>query len=441
MDSRRTFVKKVAAGSVGVSLGLTAKSYSQVLGANDRINAAVMGTKGRGHALAESFSQAENCQVSHVCDVDSSVMARTVEMVNEIQPKKATAEPDFRKALEDKDLDVLVIAAPDHWHAPASILAMQAGKHVYLEKPCSHNPAEGEMLIAAQKKYDRLLQMGNQQRSGGYAAQAIQDLKDGLVGEVYHAKCWYSNVRQSIGTGKPVPVPPELDFELWQGPAPREEYRDNIIHYNWHWFKNWGTGEICNNGTHSVDVARWMLMLDYPTKVSSIGGRYHFKDDWQFPDTQTTVWEFDQDKTITLQSLSCNGMPTHGKSTGTLVQGTEGSFILNYDLYRRFDLKGKMLKEMESFTSHTSTDLIGGSGGLTEMHVANFLNGIREGEELTSPVEEAHKSVLLCHLGNIAQQVGRTLEINPQNGHILDDPEAEKLWGREYEPGWKPDVS
>lgn len=440
MTTRRTFVKKVAAGGVGITLGVTAKSYSQIIGANDKVNVAIMGTNSRGHALAKAFSDAENSQVTFICDVDSDVMAKTVAMVKENGSSKPAGEKDFRKVLENRDLDALVIAAPDHWHAPAALLAMEAGKHVYLEKPCSHNPNEGEMLIAAQKKHNRLLQMGNQQRSGGYAEQALKDMNDGLVGEVYHAKCWYSNLRESIGQGKTVAVPDRLDYELWQGPAPREPYRDNIIHYNWHWFKNWGTGEICNNGTHSVDVARWMLGLNYPTKITSAGGRFHFDDDWQFPDTQTTVWEFEEKKTITWQALSCNGMPTHGKSTGTLVQGTKGSFLLTYDGYQLFDLEGKQIKEMTSFTPHSSTDLVGGSDGLTAMHIGNFLRGIREGEKLTSPIEEGYKSVLLCQLGNIAQQVGRTIFTNPANGHIKDDPEAEKLWGRQYEAGWEPGV-
>jgi predicted dehydrogenase len=318
-------------------------------------------------------------------------------------------------------------------------MALQAGKHVYVEKPCGHNAAEGEMLITAQRKYGKIVQMGNQQRSGIFAARALEDISNGIIGKPYHAKCWYSNKRKSIGHGKPASVPPGLDYELWQGPAPRETYRDNVIHYNWHWFKNWGTGEICNNGTHALDIARWLLNVDFPTKVTSAGGRYHVADDWEFPDTQTAVFEFGNDKSISWESVSRNGMPLYGQMTGTLIQGTKGNILVNTNGYRLYDESGTLVKELLSDSQLDTADLIG-INQLSHHHAANTLNAIRKGTKLTSPIEEGHKSVLLCHLGNISQEVGRTLNTDPSNGHILNDNEANVLWGREYAAGWEPTV-
>ena len=439
MTSRRKFVKKTVVGSLGLTLATTAKSYSRIMGSNDRVNAAVMGTNSRGHALTRVFIESENVNISFICDVDSQVVDKTVTMAQELQGSKPQGEKDIRKVLESEDVDLLVIAAPDHWHAPATLMALQAGKHVYVEKPCGHNAREGELLIEAQSKYGKVVQMGNQQRSGIFAATAIKDIEEGVIGTPYHARCWYSNKRASIGHGKPAPIPNGLDYELWQGPAPREDFRDNVVHYNWHWFKNWGTGEICNNGTHALDIARWLLGVDYPTKVTSAGGRYHVDDDWEFPDTQNTAFEFGDQKSISWESVSRNGMPTFGQMTGTLIQGTKGNMIVNTNGYRLFDESGKPIKELLSETELDTADLVG-INKLSHHHAANTLEAIRKGEALNSPINEGHKSVLLCHLGNISQQVGRTLQLDPANGHIKNDDEAMALWGREYAKGWAPVV-
>lgn len=439
MSTRRRFVKNTVLGSVGISLVPTAKSYSAIYGANDRINVAVMGTNSRGFALTKVFIESENVKVTSICDVDSLVTGKTVDMVNKLQGSKPTGEKDIRKVLESKDVDLLVIAAPDHWHAPATLMALQAGKHVYVEKPCGHNAKEGEMIVEAQKKYDKIVQMGNQQRSGIFAHTALNDINEGLIGNAYHARCWYSNKRQSIGHGKSAKIPDNLDFELWQGPAPREGYRDNIVHYNWHWFKNWGTGEICNNGTHALDIARWLLQVDYPTKVTSVGGRYHVDDDWEFPDTQNTAFEFGNSKSISWESVSRNGMPTYGQMTGTLIQGTKGNMLINTNGYRLYDESGKQIKELLSESELDTADLVG-INKLSHHHAANTLNAIRKGEALNSPITEGHKSVLLCHLGNISQQVGRSLNTSSSNGHIQNDEEAMTLWGRSYADGWEPMV-
>jgi len=341
--------------------------------------------------------------------------------------------------IQKNDLDVVAIATPDHWHAPMAMLAAQAGKDVYVEKPCSHNPQEGEWLIDVQRKTGKVIQMGNQQRSAPTSIQAVKDIQDGVIGDVYYGKCWYDNSRGSIGTGKAVAVPDWLDWELWQGPAPRTDYKDNYVHYNWHWFWNWGTGEVNNNGTHEIDICRWALGVDYPTKVNSGGGRYAFDDDWEFYDTQVANFEFGDDKLITWEGKSCNSFKINGYGRGATLHGTKGSVFLDRNNYIVYDLNGKKVREFQEEAESATTNTIG-IGALDVYHMTNLLNVIRKGEAQHSPIVEGHKSNLLCHLANISQYTGRTLNTSPENGHIVGDPEASRLWRREYEPGWEPTV-
>ncbi|MBT8184201.1 MAG: Gfo/Idh/MocA family oxidoreductase, partial [Eudoraea sp.] len=255
MNSRRIFIKKTAAGSAAVTLGglvLPKKSYSMIPGANDRINAAVIGVRSRAKAHVKAIHNDINARILYNCDVDDTIIEEHNSWCQDNIGYLPKVEKDFRKILEDKDVDAVFIATPEHWHAPMAIMALQAGKHVYVEKPCSHNPHENELLVAAQKKYGKKVQMGNQQRSAKSSILAIKEIGEGIIGDVYKGEAYYSNNRGSIGTGKVIAVPPTLDWELWQGPAPREEYRDNIHPYNWHWFRNWGTGEVHNNGTHEI---------------------------------------------------------------------------------------------------------------------------------------------------------------------------------------------
>ena len=242
------------------------------------------------------------------------------------------------------DVDAITIATPDHWHAPMAILGLQAGKHVYVEKPCSHNPGEGALLVRAQQKYGKLVQMGTQQRSSPHTIEIVEKIHNGLVGRAYFAKAWYNNTRKSIGVGKDAAVPATLDWDLWQGPAPRRAYKDNVQPYNWHWFRVWGTGETLNNGTHEVDVCRWALGVDLPNRVTASGGRYAYKDDWQFYDTLTTSFEYD-DKMVAWENTCCNGMAYFNRGRGSLIEGTTGTVLVDRDGYEIYDLKGKKVDE------------------------------------------------------------------------------------------------
>lgn len=448
-NSRRTFVKKTLAGAAVVSLGgilpaFTPRSYSRIIGANDRIRIASTGVNSRGLAVGSTFAlQKGECEIIYVCDVDSQAADKFSSRIEKITGSRPKAQPDFRKALEDKELDAMVIATPDHWHAPAAILACKAGKHVYVEKPCSHNPHEGEMLVEAASKYKRAVQMGSQRRSLPNFIQAIKELQSGVIGRPYFAKTWYTNNRESIGNGKVVAVPSNLNWQLWQGPAPREDYRDNLVHYNWHWFWNWGTGEAGNNAIHVVDLARWGLGVDYPVRVSSAGGRYRYNDDWQTFDTQTINLEFNNKSLISWEGRSCNDMPVEGSSSGLIFYGDTGSLYMGErNSYKVFDIKGKLVKEVKNEIVMTDPkSLSSASQQLDAFHIRNFLNAVRTSPEtLNQPILSGHKSTLLVQLGNIALRTGETLQINPENGHILNNSEATKLWSRNYEHGWEPKV-
>lgn len=444
--SRRAFLKNAMKGSAALAIGgilpgMSAKSYASIIGANERIKVGMMGVNARGLALATNYARQPNCEVLSISDVDSRAAEKCIQQVKAIQQKAPAAVPDFRKALENKDLDALVIAAPDHWHAPAAILAAKAGKHVYLEKPCSHNPHEGEMLVQVQKKYKTVIQMGNQRRSWPNVAAGIKAVQDGVIGRAYFAKGWYTNNRESIGIGKEIDVPSWLNYDLWQGPAPRRALKDNLIHYNWHWFWNWGTGEALNNGTHMVDLMRWGLQVDYPTRVTSSGGRYRYKDDWETPDTQVITLEFANNTSMVWEGRSCNGKYIEGGSVGVIFYGETGSLLIDSgNAYTIFDLKNKVVKEVKNSSTIDARNVTNPAADLDAIHLQNFFDGIRKGTPLNSDIVSGHQSTLLCQLGNIALRSGNTLHIDPSNGHIKNDPAAMKFWKRDYQPGWEPTV-
>ena len=439
-------MKKSLAGTALLSLGgilpsFTPKSYARIIGANEKVLVGMMGVNSRGLALASNYALQPNCQVISISDVDTRAAEKCINTVNDIQQHKPANIPDFRKALENKDMDALVIAAPDHWHAPAAILASKAGKHVYLEKPCSHNPHEGELLLAVQKKYKNYIQMGNQRRSWPNVAAGIKEVHDGAIGRPYFVKGWYTNNRASIGIGKETAVPEWLNYDLWQGPAPRETFKDNVIHYNWHWFWNWGTGEALNNGTHMLDLMRWGLQVEFPTRVTSSGGRYRYKDDWQTPDTQVINLEFNNNTAMTWEGRSCNGRTVEGTSVGVIFYGEKGSLAIgDGNTYKIYDLDNKLVKDITNDFVIDPRNKMNPSQGLDALHIQNFFDGIKKGSALNSDIVSGHQSTLLAQLGNIALRSGGTLDIDPSNGHIKNNKKANKLWSREYQKGWEPTV-
>jgi len=423
---RREFLAAAAATGVAVNLATNASAAPvQQQGGNDRVTIAVMGTGGRGTGLARAFQQQPGVDVVYVCDVDQARAASASQAVQKISGRAPKVVTDFRRILDDKTVHGLVVATCNHWHAPATILACAAGKHVYVEKPCSHNPREGELMVQAARKHKKLVQMGNQRRSYAGVMQAMEELRKDVIGRVYLAQSWYQNNRPTIGRGKEAPPPKGLDYDLWQGPAPRRAFHTNYLHYNWHWFWHWGNGELGNNGVHIIDLCRWGLGVNYPVRVTSSGGRYRFDDDQETPDTHVISFEFEGRKHITWEGLSCSrqvGRPYHA-----LFHGTNGTMTLSDTGYTIFDPAGKEVRREKV------------QGG-DSPHLANFLNAIRKGGRLNSEIEQAHKTTLLCHLGNIAQRTGHALQCSAKDGSILGDKAAQAMWRREYHKGWEPQV-
>ena len=442
MITRREFTASAAVTAAGLALSSTAKSYARIIGANERVNVAVIGCNSRAGAhLSSLHANKEMVNLSHVADVETSIMAKYAARVEKQMGTAPKCHQDFRQILAAPDVDAITIATPDHWHTPIAILGMQAGKAVYVEKPCSQNIHEAELIVAAQKKYNKIVQMGNQQRSSQHSIDIIKKVQSGdLIGRAYYTKAWYTNNRKGIGVGKPAPVPATLDWDLWQGPAPKQAYKDNVQPYNWHWFKNWGTGEALNNGTHEVDVARWSLGVALPSRISAFGGRYAYHDDWQFYDTLNVNFEYGDNKLITWECRCCNDMPIYNRERGIAVYGETGTVILDRDGYEVHDLKGKMLDQFSvKAAKSSSTDLVG-ADSMTDVHFKNFLTAVKGGSQadLNSPVAEGAVAVKMLLMTNIAYDLKRPLNVDPATGAFLNDPQATAMRKRTYDPKFEP---
>jgi predicted dehydrogenase len=424
--NRRSFL--AAAATTGAAMSLTAAGAAQVNGANTRLSVGIMGTGGRGSGLAEAFQRQPNVDVTFVCDVDQGRADRAAQIVAKASGRAAPRSvTDYRRILDEKTVDILVVATCNHWHAPAAIMACSAGKNVYVEKPCSYNPREGELLVQAAHKHQKKVQMGNQRRSYAGVIAAMDELRKGVIGRPYLAQSYYNNRRGSIGRGKEAPVPKGLDYELWQGPAPRRPFHSNYLPYNWHWFWHWGNGELGNNGIHTIDLCRWGLGVEYPIRVTSAGGRYRWDDDQETPDTHIVNYEFEGRKQIMWQGLSCSDQTKPNYLV--LFHGELGTLALSDSSYVVTIGTGAQAK--------VRTEKVQGSDSL---HFANLLDAVRNNTRLNSEIEEGHKSTLLCHLGNISHRTGRALRCSPRDGAIQNDKEAMALWTREYAKGFEPRV-
>ncbi len=420
--SRRVFAKRCAA--TAAVLVSSPAIFTQGQSPNNRIMVGVLGMS-RGAALAREFAAQTDVTVKYVCDPDRNRLLPVAEQLSKAG-HPAIGVTDLRQILDDGEVDAVVVATPDHWHAPATILACAAGKHVYVEKPCSHNPAEGEWMVAAARKHNRVVQMGTQRRSWPALREAVQRLQEGIIGRVVVARSWYNALRGPIGRLQAAPVPEGLDWGLWQGPAPRRPYLQGIVHYNWHWFWHWGTGEIGNNGVHGIDLCRWGLGVDYPEEVTSGGAKLYFDDDQETPDSQVVTFRFGRTM-INWEGRSWHGRGFEGERFGASFLGEKGSLVILGSGYKVYDRQDKLLEQKSG-------------PGSDRLHIENFLNAIRQSAPLNAEILEGHKSTLLCHLGSIAHRVGRVLRCDPANGHILNDLEAMRLWTREYEPRWEPKV-
>ena len=408
--TRRTFLHSSA-------LTMSAAAYAGAADApNDRVRVAVMGGRIRGKFHLGAFPSQPNVEITYLIEPDESIVPAALEALAKKQTAVPKVEKDVRKVLDDKTVTALVVAAPDHWHALATVWACQADKHVYVEKPCSHNLVEGRRMVQAARKHKRVVQVGTQRRSAEHVLAAREFIQAGKLGKVPFARAWIAGNRPTIGKKADAPIPKGVDYSLWLGPAKDRPFNPNHFHYNWHWFWEYGTGELGNNGIHGLDVARFVLGLDAPTRVTSGGGKHFYDDDQETPDTQVATFDF-PGCTLVWEHRIWAKTGLEGEPFGIALYGEKGTLV--------FNSKGWEVKDGVT-AGHKQ------AGGPEAAHVKNFLDGIRDGKPQNADIEEGHKSTRLCHLGNIACRLGRTLKFDAATETIPGDAEANKLLGREY---------
>jgi len=419
MINRRVFLETAA--GIGVAT-------SRVLGANDVVRVAVVGLHGRGRRLIEGFSRLPKVKVVALCDVDENVLGEQAARL-EKETTKVDRYVDMRHVFERGDIDAVAFATPNHWHALGSIWACQAGKDVYVEKPCSHNVWEGRKLVEAARKYNRMVQHGTGGRSVGVYQDAVQKLRDGVIGKIYMAKGLCYKWRDTIGRTPDEPVPPGIHYDLWLGPAPVRPFSRNRFHYNWHWNWDYGNGDIGNQGAHQMDVARWGLGVQLPEKISSSGGHFMFDDDQQTPNVQIATFEYPSEgKMLAFEVRHWITNPEAGidskggNEIGVLFFGSKGYMVIG-DGYRTY-----LGQKREP--GPAARPLPG------DAHFANFIEAVRsrKNESLTAEIEQGHLSAALCHLANISFRLGRTLRFNPATEQFIGDSEADQLLRRNYRP-------
>ena len=449
MISRRSFVRN-ASGTFFIAA--TRGVFGGVSPSN-RLRFALVGChkEGRGFTVMQRALMTEGVEIAVICDVDSRAMDAASDWLVSKGYPPPKKEKDFRKVIEMRDVDGVISETPDHFHAYSAVMAMRAGKHVYVEKPCAFCPAELDVINRVWRETGKVFQQGSQRRSAPAFLDAIREIREkDLIGKAHWGKTWYNTYRDPIGRGKVCAVPEWLDWDLWQGPAPRESFRDNIVHYNWHWFRNWGTGECGNNEVHFIDVARWMLGVDYPERIVSNGGKFWMpKDqDWEWPDTQMITYNFPGDKFITWEGTCCSQIqPYMGFGTAAMVYGEKGAVLFAPGgAVVLYDEKGKVAKEWDVLgvpkeQQITDTNNRSGAGwrDSTDFHFRNFVEAIRANDPMMARAnaEVGTKSTFLALAGNVAQLTGEALSICPKTGKLLSGGEAAKLWGREYAKGWE----
>lgn len=417
--NRRIFLQTATAGA---ALGRPA------VPANDKINVAVIGVRGRGRGLAATFAAQADVNLACLCDVDERVYPKAARQVEEVSGKRPPLVKDLRRVLDDASVDAVVIATPDHWHAPATILACDAGKDVYVEKPASHNLREGRLMVEAARRNNRIVQVGTQSRSRPSTRAAIDYVRSGKIGEVLMAKAWNVQLRDDIGHKVDSPAPPEVDYDAWIGAAPSLPFNENRFHYQWHWHWNFGTGDIGNDGVHQMDIARWALGAGSPSEISGMGRKLFFDDDQQTPDTMTITYNY-PGKVLMFEMRIWNPCGMAGQHNGVAVYGARGSVHIGRWSgkwgYKVYDDKGELVRD----TSEAAADP-------DDSHPRDFLDCVKSRQRPNADIEIGHISTSLCHLGNIVAKTGRTLAFDSETEHILDDPEASGLLKRRYRAHW-----
>ena len=414
--NRRYFL---AAGAAAVSRRITAAP-------SDAIRIGMIGMGGRGSAIMTSeLKRVPNIKITHLCDVDQALLEKAQSAAAKAGYGNVRGSADLRRVLDDKEVDAVVIATPDHWHAPATILACAAGKDVYVEKPVSHNLREGRLMVDAARKYNRVVQAGMQSRSRPSTIRAVEIAHSKQLGRVLMAKAWNSQQRADIGTKPNSPAPAGLDYDTWVGPAEMVPFNENRLHYKWHWNWNFGTGDMGNDGAHQMDQARWALGVDLPKRVSGSGAKYYFQDDQQTPDTMNLTFDYGS-KGLVWEMRIWHDYGLEGIDNGVAVYGTEGFLhIGRWNRkwgYRVFDKAGKMMDEQQD--------------GKEDFHMQNFIDCVISRKRPNCDIEIGHISSAHCHLGNIVHRTGRNINFNAADESIPNDAEANAMLRRKYRNHW-----
>lgn len=414
--NRRTFLMGTTSIAAGVAL---AARPARAGAAHERVRVAVMGVRGRGRGLAEGFASMPEAEVVALCDVDRGVLDPVASAVAERQSKPPRLEGDFRRVLDDPAIDALVVATPDHWHAPATVFACQAGKHVYVEKPACHTLWEGAQMVAAARKHDRVVQVGTQSRSAPGYLEMVQALREGRIGQVRSAKAWNSQLRPDLSPQPDSAPPAGVDYDLWIGPSPVRPFNENRFHYSWHWMWDFGTGDMGNDGVHDLDIARWGLGVGLPRFVSVVATRAANKN-WETPDTVQATFQFPEtDAILTFEQRDWSPYVQEGFENGVAFYGSEGYILAGRAGWKLFGPKNREVPvEARPFSD--------------EPHRADFLAAIRDGRRPNADIEEGHHSAALVHLANIGHRVGRSLTFDPATLAILHDDQAQAMTRRVY---------
>ena len=451
-DFLKTTGKAITVGAATLALG------GRILGANDRVRVAICGVRGRGHDHIRGFANVPNAEIAALCDIDESVLNQRLGDVTKLGKAKPKGYTDIRKLLEDKEIDAISIATPNHWHSLMAIWACQAGKDVYVEKPCSHNWFEGRQLVKAVKKYNRICQHGSQSRSNPGMIEAIQKVQGGTIGDVYLARALCYKWRQSIGRASPEAVPPGVNYDLWTGPAPMKQFTKNRFHYNWHWIWDTGNGECGNQAIHEIDIARWGLGVRFPVMASATGGHFMFDDDQETPNVMNATFYFDapgsrrkmmeleirhwitnHEAEIGTGSYGASAVPPAGLSGGAGKKQAASPQQPLGPKDAKTNTIGNLFYGSNGFLAIDGYDAFktwlgenaepGPSGKASGDHFANFIDCIRSrrAEDIHSPIEEAHISTTLVHLANASYRLGRTLKFDPEQEQVIGDDEANAM--------------
>ena len=414
--TRRDFVKSSVAAGASAAL-----PFSNVRGANSDIRVAVVGIRGRGGSLVREFHDLDGVRVVALCDVDGSALEKRMKEFTD-RNEKVTGYGDFRRMLEDKSIDVVVVATPDHWHVPVAANSVIAGKDVYVEKPLSHTIAEGRLLVNLARKHGKIVQHGTQARSSDGIAEGIEYLRSGKLGKVRMAKAINCQLRGPIGRVADSETPANVNYDLWLGPAPKRPFNRNRFHYNWHWFWDYGTGDTGNDGVHQIDIARWGLGVELPNAVSCSGGHLFYDDDHETPDTQVATFEYDY-VYLMYEMRLWTPYGLEGHDNGDMFYADGGTMSIGRKGWQVTFKDGKS----------------GPSGPRGDTpHAANFIKAVRsrKATDLNADVEAGHHSATLCHLANISMRTGRRLKFDTKNERFINDPAANTYLTKKYRKGY-----